>query len=66
MPLHISKRKLNNAVLLFEKKILDELPKNIEIVTSTYYYISTDKGNKYSVDISTNKVDKVYNDPSYD
>lgn len=61
-----SKKKLINAVLLFEKKVEGEKIKNIEFVTSTYYYFETDKGRKYKVDISANKVERTFNDISYD
>ena len=58
-----SKRKLVNALKLFENKI-DDTVINIKIISSTYYIFKTNN-NKYSVDISNNTVDKVYDDPDW-
>jgi len=56
----ISKNKIKVAVNLFEKYV-DEPLESIRIYSKTYYEFKTFR-NKYSVDISNNKVSKVYDD----
>ena len=58
-----SKRKIVNAIKLFESKI-DEKFISIEIITDTYYIFKTDTY-KYSVNLQSNYVNKEYPDPDY-
>lgn len=56
-----SRNKISNAVSLFEKTMMLE---TIELkkLTKKYFHITASNGQIYSVDLSTNKVDKIYPD----
>lgn len=56
----ISKKKLVTAINLFEDKVDDKI-ESIKIYTSNTYEVTTDRY-KYSVNISTNNVEKIYPD----
>ncbi len=56
-----SKSKITSAIVLYEQYV-DEPIQKIEIWSSTSYTIN----DKWSVNLSTNKVDRSYPDPSYD
>lgn len=58
-----SRRKITSAINLYEQYV-DEKFKSIKIISDTYYYFNTDYYT-YSVNISTNKVDKTYPDPDF-